>query len=108
VSAKAVTVPGGYAATCECGWSSWFGGTGAQKAARTLAKSHAEKCTHEVDEALAAASRKWHEAKHAERAAMIVLYSAIARAVEAGMSEVSVAQQAGVDRMTVRRALGKR
>jgi hypothetical protein len=36
------------------------------------------------------------------------LYDAIREAVDAGMSEREAAQVAGVDGMTVRRALGKR
>ena len=43
-----------------------------------------------------------------ERALAADLYDAIREAVEGGMSEHEAARVAGVDRMTVRRALGKR
>jgi hypothetical protein len=107
VSAKAVTVPGGYATTCECGWSSWFGGTNAQQAARTLARNHAAVCDEQVNADLVRVAKKWQAAKKAERAAMFGLYAAISKASQDGMSEVAIARQAGCDRMTVRRALGK-
>ena len=50
---------------------------------------------------------KWHKARERERALAVELYAAIVAAVESGMSEVQAAKVAGVDRMTVRRALGK-
>ena len=50
---------------------------------------------------------KWHKARERERALAAELYAAIVAAVESGMSEVQAAKVAGVDRMTVRRALGK-
>jgi len=50
---------------------------------------------------------KWHKARERERALAVKLYAAIVAAVEDGMSEVEVARVANVDRMTVRRALGK-
>jgi DNA-binding GntR family transcriptional regulator len=50
---------------------------------------------------------KWHKARERERALAVALYAAIVAAVESGMSEVQAAKVAGVDRMTVRRALGK-
>lgn len=56
---------------------------------------------------LAKTSKKWHAAKDRERALAAELYAAIVQAVEGGMSEVQAAKVAGVDRMTVRRALGK-
>ena len=56
---------------------------------------------------LAKASKKWHAAKERERALAGELYAAIVKAVEGGMSEVQAAKLAEVDRMTVRRALGK-
>ncbi len=42
-----------------------------------------------------------------EREAMAYLYEAIRLAVDGGTSESEAARLAGVDRMTVRRALGK-
>jgi DNA-binding GntR family transcriptional regulator len=50
---------------------------------------------------------KWHKARERERALAVELYAAIVAAVDSGMSEVQAARVAGVDRMTVRRALGK-
>jgi hypothetical protein len=50
---------------------------------------------------------KWHKARERERALAVELYAAIVAAVDLGMSEVQAAKVAGVDRMTVRRALGK-
>lgn len=58
-------------------------------------------------EELARASKQWHAAKAREREAAAKLYDAIAQAVEDGMSEVQAAELAGVNRLTVRRALGK-
>ena len=56
---------------------------------------------------LAKAGNRWHAAKDRERALAAELYAAIQRAVGEGLSEVQAAKMAGVDRMTVRRALGK-
>jgi len=53
------------------------------------------------------AGNKWRAAKERERTLAAALYAAIAEAVESGMSEVQAAKLAGVDRMTVRRAMGK-
>ena len=106
-AAKAIKRDGGFAATCECGWSSWFGGTNAQQAARTLARNHAALCTEQVNDNLIRQAKKWHKAKETERVAMVGLYAAISAAAQGGMSESAIARQAGVDRMTVRRALGK-
>jgi DNA invertase Pin-like site-specific DNA recombinase len=50
---------------------------------------------------------KWRKARERERALAVELYAAIVEAVDGGMSEVQAAKVAGVDRMTVRRALGK-
>lgn len=50
---------------------------------------------------------RWHKARERERALAVELYAAIVAAVDSGMSEVQAAKVAGVDRMTVRRALGK-
>ncbi len=52
--------------------------------------------------------RRWNAARVKERALAAELYEAIREAVEGGMTEVEAAKVAGVDRMTVRRALGKR
>jgi DNA invertase Pin-like site-specific DNA recombinase len=49
----------------------------------------------------------WHLAREAERDLAAETYAAIVAAVDSGMSEVQAAKVAGVDRMTVRRALGK-
>jgi len=53
------------------------------------------------------AGRVWSAAKDDERAAMATLYAAVVAAHAAGVTEVEAARLAGVDRMTVRRALGK-
>jgi DNA-binding GntR family transcriptional regulator len=50
---------------------------------------------------------RWHKACERERALAVELYAAIVAAVDSGMSEVEAAEIAGVNRMTVRRALGK-
>jgi hypothetical protein len=50
---------------------------------------------------------RWHKARERERDLAAELYAAIVAAVDSGMSEVQAAKVAGVDRMTVRRALGK-
>ena len=56
---------------------------------------------------LAKAAAKWHAAKQRERESAAALHAAIAQAVVSGMSEVEAAKIAGVNRLTVRRALGK-
>ena len=56
---------------------------------------------------LVAAGQAWAKAKAAERKAAEACYAEIVAAVANGMSEVQAAKVAGVDRMTVRRALGK-
>lgn len=58
-------------------------------------------------EDLAKAGKRWHTARDRERALAVELYAAIVEAVKGGMTEVQAAKVAGVDRMTVRRALGK-
>lgn len=58
-------------------------------------------------EQLRRAGVSWAKAREVERALAAEMYAAIVRAVEGGMSEVQAAKVAGVDRMTVRRALGK-
>jgi DNA-binding GntR family transcriptional regulator len=57
---------------------------------------------------VARAGKRWAKAKASEREAMTALYEAIRAASTAGLTEVSISELAGVDRMTVRRALGKR
>lgn len=57
---------------------------------------------------LARVGARWQSARTKERALAVELYAAIRSAVAAGMSESEAARVAGVDRMTVRRALGKR
>ena len=49
----------------------------------------------------------WDKAREVERALAAEMYAAIVEAVAGGVSEVQAAKIAGVDRMTVRRALGK-
>jgi len=58
-------------------------------------------------QALRRAGKAWTKAKEREREAAQACYAAIVKAVEGGMTEVRAAELAGVDRMTVRRALGK-
>ena len=58
-------------------------------------------------EDVAKAGKQWHAAKARERDAAAKLYAAIVQAIESGMTEVQAAELAGVNRMTVRRALGK-
>lgn len=53
-------------------------------------------------------AKAWKEARDSERDLATEAYAAIVDAVAAGISEVQVAKIAKVDRMTVRRALGKR
>ena len=56
---------------------------------------------------VARAGKRWAKAKANEREAMTALYAALVAGSQAGLSEVAMAELAGVDRMTVRRALGK-
>lgn len=56
---------------------------------------------------LATMGSQWAAAKNAERDASRATYQAMRDAHAAGMSEVQIALVALVDRMTVRRALGK-
>lgn len=56
---------------------------------------------------LAQAGHAWSLAKQEERARMAALYTVIVNAHRKGMPETEIARTAGVDRMTVRRALGK-
>jgi hypothetical protein len=57
---------------------------------------------------LEAVGRRWNAARDRERVLAAELYDAIREAVDGGMTEAEAARVAGVDRMTVRRALGKR
>jgi len=57
---------------------------------------------------LRAAGRRWNAARDKERAAAATLYAAIVAACDAGLPEAEAARVADVDRMTVRRARGKR
>lgn len=53
-------------------------------------------------------SKQWHKARDRERELAAQMYDAIREAHAAGTPETQIAALAGVDRMTVRRALGKR
>jgi hypothetical protein len=52
-------------------------------------------------------AKKWHAARNRERSLARELHDAIRAAVDGGMTEVVAAEIAGVDRGTVRRAVGK-
>lgn len=56
---------------------------------------------------LTSVGKQWATAKAAERDAAHAAYQAMKAAHAEGMSEVQIALVACVDRMTVRRALGK-
>lgn len=56
---------------------------------------------------LVKAGKAWRRARSTERAAAATVYDLIRREYVAGWSEMALAEYAGVDRMTVRRALGK-
>ena len=60
-----------------------------------------------AEDVLFSAGAIFAKARAAERHAAGAVYTAIEHAFHAGMSEVQIAKIAGVDRMTVRRALGK-
>lgn len=51
--------------------------------------------------------RAWRDARDAERAAADAAKAAVVAAAEAGTPETTLADWVGVDRMTIRRALGK-
>ena len=53
------------------------------------------------------AGKAWKKSKETERARAADLYVAIRNYWDNGGTEVKAAELAGVDRMTVRRALGK-
>lgn len=54
------------------------------------------------------AGKKWARARKAEREWAASTYDAIRSAADLGIPETRIAELAGVDRMTVRKALGKR
>lgn len=56
---------------------------------------------------LAKSANAWRKAKERERLMAAEMYEQIRRAVKNGMSESEAARVSGVDRMTIRRALGK-
>lgn len=56
---------------------------------------------------LETAGKVWNKSRETERARAAELYIAIRNYCENGGTEVKAAELAGVDRMTVRRALGK-
>ena len=53
-------------------------------------------------------AKRWRKAREQERALALQLYELIQAAHKMGLPETRIAELAGVDRMTVRRALGKR
>lgn len=61
-----------------------------------------------VVERLRKAGKVWSKARESEREAAAAAYAAIVEAHAAGLAETRIAAIAGVDRMTVRKALGKR
>jgi hypothetical protein len=61
----------------------------------------------EATKNLARAARLWRASKAKERDRMGDLYQAVSDFVDAGGSEVDAGKVAGIDRGTVRRALGK-
>ena len=64
--------------------------------------------TTDPTRALATAGRRFAKARQAQTDAADALYAAIVAACDAGMTETEAARVAGVDRMTIRRARGKR
>ena len=60
------------------------------------------------EDALQQAGQRWQDIRAQERAIGAEVYAMIVTVVNEGTSEVRAAELAGVDRMTVRRALGKR
>jgi hypothetical protein len=76
-------------------------------ALRTRVMRHLDEITDEQI-ALQLAGQIFVEARADEREASEALYTAIKHAHRAGISEVQISKLATVDRMTVRRALGKR
>lgn len=74
----------------------------------TLASVLPELADDSTVEALRRSGKKWSAARANEREAAEAAYAAIAAAAAAGIAETRIAKELGVDRMTVRRALGKR
>lgn len=64
--------------------------------------------TASIDATLIEAGRQWTAIRAAERDAAAKAHEAIAAAAAAGIPETRIADLVGCDRMTVRRALGKR
>ena len=56
---------------------------------------------------LAKVAERWHKARQRERELATQMYDLIRAAHQSGLPETHIAKIAGVDRMTVRRALGK-
>lgn len=52
--------------------------------------------------------KRWAKARKAERTVAAQMYAVIKSAADVGIPEAEIARLAGVDRMTVRKALGKR
>ena len=52
--------------------------------------------------------KRWDKARKAERTVAAQMYAVIKSAANIGIAEAEIARLAGVDRMTVRKALGKR
>ena len=61
-----------------------------------------------ADEVITQAGQMFMEARQAQFRSASALYTAIEHAHRSGISELQISKLAGVDRMTVRRALGKR
>jgi len=59
------------------------------------------------DDTLEGLSAAWQQARAAERAAMARLTGAIIASAVQGQPETTIAERAGVNRLTVRKALGK-
>ena len=59
------------------------------------------------DDTLEGVAAEWARARAAERDAMARLTGAIIAATVQGLPETTIAERAGVNRMTVRKALGK-
>ena len=56
---------------------------------------------------LVSVAKRWHKTRKQERELAAQLYELIKGAHKMGIPETRIAELAGVDRMTVRRALGK-
>lgn len=62
---------------------------------------------NETESNLVRIGKRWTTAKARERDAAAFAYAYMREAAEAGIPETRIAELVGVDRMTVRRALGK-